>query len=283
MKNVAIIGYGYVGKAVERFFSSHFNIKVYDPFYIKENNLEGVQDGNILFTNDYNEINLCDLAVVCVPTPMGEDGSVDLSIIENTIKQLNTPLILIKSTIPPKTTERLIKESGKNIVFSPEYIGEGNYVVQWWKDVGYPHPTDMKYHDFQIFGGERKNTKGVLQFFKKVMGPSIRYIQTDSTTAELTKYMENSWGATKVIFSNEFAKIAETFGVDYDELRELHLQDGRVGRMHTAVFEDNRGFGGKCYPKDVNGIVKASEKAGYEPKLLKQVLSTNNELRKENK
>jgi len=280
MKNVAIIGFGYVGKAMGRFFQDHFNIYVYDPFLDDESVKEISKLGYSQETK-WEAINSCDLAVVCVPTPQGKDDSVDLSIIEDTIKNLNTPLILIKSTIPPKTTERLIEETGKPIVFSPEYIGEGNYVVQWWKDSGYPHPTDMKKHDFQIFGGEKKNTKGVLQFFKKVLGPGVRYIQTDSTTAELTKYMENSWGATKVIFSNEFCKIAEAFGVDYDELRELHLQDGRVERMHTTVFEDNRGFGGKCYPKDVNGIVKASEEVGYEPKLLKEVLSTNDDLRKE--
>ena len=250
---------------------------------MQENRLEGVQDKETFFTGQNREaVNNCDLAIICVPTPMGKEGEVDLSIIEETIEWLDTPLILIKSTIPPTTTKRLIEKTGKKIVFSPEYIGEGNYVVQWWKDQGYPHPTDMKKHDFQIFGGERDATSGVLQFFKKILGPGVVYAQTDSTTAELVKYMENSWGATKVIFSNEFCKIAESFGVDYDELRELHLLDGRTEKMHTAVFKDNRGFGGKCYPKDVNGIVKASEEAGYEPKLLKSVLSVNNDLRKDN-
>lgn len=290
-RSVAIIGYGYVGKAMEKFFCKHHDIKVYDPPYIEKNNLEGVvekhEGENITFTNDKSDINACDLAVVCVPTPSNEDGSVDLSYIYNTFKWLNTPDILIKSTVPPGTTKKLIEgfESDiidRRIAFSPEYIGEGKYVVQWWKDKGYPHPTDMKYHDFQIFGGERKVTSEIMEFFKPILGPEVKYIQTDSTTAELTKYMENSWGASKVTFCNEFANIAETLGVDYNELRELFLLDGRVERMHTAVFKYKRGFGGKCFPKDVQGVVKFSEEAGYVPEFLKEVLRSNDKFIKDN-
>lgn len=277
MKNIAIVGYGYVGKAMVNFFKDHYNIFVYDPIYFETKNTE-----QITFTKEKDAINSCDLAVVCVPTPMDVSGEVDLSIIRETVAWLNTPVILIKSTIPPGTTDKLIEETGKNIVFSPEYIGEGKYVVQWWKDKGYPHPTDMKYHDFQIFGGERKNTSQVLEFFKKILGPEVKYIQTNTRTAELVKYMENSWGAMKVTFCNEFYDIAQSLGIDYNELRELWLLDGRVERMHTVVFEDKRGFGGKCYPKDVNGIVYASEKAGYEPKLLKEVLRRNKEFNARN-
>lgn len=280
MKHIAIVGFGYVGRAVCRLFQDHYKIMVYDPFL--KGNEEELTHPNVSQEVEKDAINSCDMAVICVPTPMSETGEVDLNIILETLNWVNTPQILIKSTIPPGTTDFLIKETGKKVVFSPEYIGEGRYVVQWWKDRGYPHPTDMKFHDFQIFGGDRENTSEVLQFFKKVLGPGIQYIQTDSKTAELVKYMENSWGATKVIFCNEFAKMAEAFGVDYDELRELFVLDGRVEKMHTAVFKDNRGFGGKCFPKDVNGIVRASEKAGYEPRLLKSVLNVNKSFQDEN-
>ena len=265
-RKVAVVGYGYVGKSVFNFFKDHFDTIFYDPF------VEG--------SATKESVNECELAVVCVPTPMADDYSVDLGIVNDTIEWLNTPLILIKSTIPPGTTEELIKKTGKNIAFSPEYIGEGRYVVQWWKDRGYPHPTDMKYHDFQIFGGDRKTTSGILEFFKKVLGPEVKYMQTDPRTAEVCKYMENSWGYMKVMFCNEFRDIAVTFGVDYNELRELWLLDGRTERMHTAVFEWDRAVGGKCFPKDVNGIVQASKKAGYEPTLLEAVLAKNKQLKK---
>lgn len=288
MKSIAIIGYGYVGKTVERFFKDHYKIKVYDPPYIKENLLEGVDDDGTFFTTDKEDINCVDLAIVCVPTPAGDNGKVDLSILHEIFGWLHPYLTLIKSTVPPGTTQKLVEGEGsdwidRKIAFSPEFIGEGNYMVQWWKDKGYPHPTDMKYHNFHIFGGKKETTSEILEFFKTVVGPDVQYFQTDSKTAELVKYMENSWGATKVTFCNEFANIAEKIGVDYDELRELWLLDGRVERMHTAVFKEKRGFGGKCYPKDLRGIIKLSEENGYVPELLKEVLKSNDRIRNPNK
>ncbi len=283
MKKIAVIGHGYVGDAIFKFFGNHFDTCVVDPKYTD-------------FEAKKLEANDCDLAIVCVPTPMSEDGSVDLSFVESTLEWLTKPLVLIKSTIPPGTTDYLkekfktketIEEpeyaeevvTPRRIVFSPEYIGEGNYFIPFWKD--YPHPKEMQYHSFQIMGGDRKDAREVLEYFQKVTGPEARYHVTDAKTAELCKYMENAYIATKVTFCNEFANIAEAFGVDYGELRELWLLDGRVGRMYTSVFKDARGFGGKCLPKDVNGIVQQTKKVGYQPKLIEAVLAVNKEIRKE--
>lgn len=267
MKKIGIIGYGYVGKGIHDFFKDHYEIMVYEVNPKKE-------DLGIVNFSTQEEINKnCDMAVICVPTPMFLDGSVDTLMVESSIQWLETPVILLKSTVPPGTTEKLVQMYKKRIAFSPEYMGESKYVTQWW--LGIPDPKDMKKHDFQIFGGERETTSEILEYFKVVLGPIPKLIQTDSKTAELTKYMENCWGATKVMFCNEFAKIAETFNVDYDELRELWLLDGRIHRMHTAVFKDKRGFGGKCFPKDIHGMVRAAEKAGYVPELLKEVIKSN--------
>jgi UDPglucose 6-dehydrogenase len=93
--------------------------------------------------------------------------------------------------------------------------------------------------------------------------------------------MENAFIATKVTFANEFYNLAQAFGVEYKELRELWLLDERMGRMFSAVFPDARGFSGKCLPKDVNAIAKASEKAGYDPKFIKAVLESNDRIRGE--
>lgn len=265
-KSIAIIGYGYVGKAIEAYFKDHFRIALYDPY---------------LGYSDKEPINNADLAIVCVPTPMQDDGSVDLSAINEIFAWIKTPLIVIKSTVPPGTTERLAKTCHleERLVFSPEYIGEGNYPTPFWKDI--PDATDMKRHSFFIFGGHKKATAPVMEFFKRVSGAHARYMYTDSTTAELVKYMNNAWLATKVTFMNEFFEIAERFDVDYNALRELVLLDGRVGASHTLVYTEKRGFGGKCLPKDVNGIVKAAEEKGYAPKLLKEVLESNKRFRKE--
>jgi len=261
-KKVAIVGYGYVGKGVYNFFKDNFETIFFDP--------------NVPGSAKKSEINFCDLAVVAVPTPMGDDGSCDLSIIEETLGWLETPLILIKSTIPPTTTQKLSEKTGKKICFSPEYMGEGGYFVPFWK---YAHPKDMKCHSFQIIGGDKETASNILDFFVRVMGPDAKFSITDSTTAELVKYMENAFIATKVTFCNEFYNLAKAFGVEYKELRELWLLDERMGRMFSAVFPDKRGFEGKCLPKDVNAIAKASEKAGYDPKFIKAVLDSNDRIR----
>jgi UDPglucose 6-dehydrogenase len=257
----AIIGYGYVGKAVHEFLAHSYDTVIYDP-----------PQGH----DDKEAANACDFAVVCVPTPMQPGGAVDLSYIEETILWLRTPLIIIKSTVPPGTTATL--KSGSLICFSPEYIGEGNYPVPYWQNI--PHPTEMRYHSFHIFGGVKEATNAAIEYWKRAAGPFAKFYECDSTTAELVKYSENSWIATKVTYVNELYDIAETFGVDFNELRELWLLDERVGRSHTLVYKGRRGFDGKCIPKDTNGIVAAAKAKGYTPELLQSVLKVNEKFNK---
>lgn len=250
IQTVGIVGYGYVGRAMHELFPEAC---IYDPHLSSSHTKE--------------DINRRDMALVCVPTAMNKDGSCDVSLVTESIAWLTTPYILIKSTIPPGTTDALRAQYRKRIVFSPEYAGESAYWSPYnWKIIEEP---------FLILGGDRSDTVVILNCFKKKMGPTKRYFQVDARTAELAKYMENAFYATKVTFCNEFFEIARAFNVDYNEVRELFIVDPRINAMHTLVFEDNRGFGGKCFPKDVNGIVRAAENAGYEPKLLKQVLSSN--------
>lgn len=254
---IAIIGYGYVGKAYYNFFQSDHDVIFYDPIF----------DGA-----PQSEINTCELSIVCVPTPMQDNGDCDTSIVQSTLQWLKTPLVLVKSTIPPGTTESFIRKYGSRIAFSPEYIGEGKYFVPFWK---YPHPTEPKSHEFLIIGGYEPFRSRIVDILLSVMGPSTKVIKMSPTEAEIVKYMENTWGGTKVTFANEFYEICKAFGADYQTVREGFVADGRVERMHTMVRADARGFGGKCFPKDINAIVKASENAGYEPMLIKQVLESN--------
>jgi len=262
MKICVIGGAGYVGKAVVDLFECRDDFEVWS------------RDKGL--TANYG--NGAALAIVCVPTPMDKDGHCDTSIVEEVIAESDFPLYLIKSAVPPGTTDFLRAKLQKNIVVSPEYIGEGSYPMPFWE--GIPHPTDMSRHDFQIFGGEKKDTTRMVEIFSKVLGPYCRFFQTDSKTAELTKYMENCFFATKITFCHEFSRIAETFGVDYNELRELWLADGRVNRGSTAVFDKSKlGYGGKCLPKDISGIYHAAKERGFESKLLKEVMETNRSLR----
>lgn len=249
---------GVVGQGMFNLFKDRFEVIGYDTKIDK----------------DRTKVMGCDLAIICVPTNMRPDGSADTSIVEEVVSWLDTPLILIKSTVPPTTTEKLVAKYNKEICFSPEYMGESKNFTPFWK---YADPTDAKKHDFVIVGGNKAND--ILAYFMKVMAVEAHYTSCTSREAELVKYMENSYFATKVTFCNEFYDIAQALEIDFNKVREMWLLDSRVDRNHTLVFKDERGFGGKCLPKDVNAIVKASEDAGYHPTLLKSVLSTNKRIR----
>jgi UDPglucose 6-dehydrogenase len=275
MKKVAIIGYGFVGRGMSIIFPEAI---IYDPF-IKE------------LSTTKEQVNECDLAIVCVPTaPKGMEGiqgvnedeteylEADLSILNDVLSWLDTDLILIKSTVPPGTTLGLNKLLDKKICFSPEYMGEGNYYVP----PKYPDPLDPRQHGFMIIGGDKKVAQDILAFFLTVLGPAKKYMIMSSIEAELVKYMENTWGAMKVSFCNQWFDICETFGGSYEVVREGFLLDPRTEEMHTVVFRDKRGFNGKCYPKDLLAIVGACKKAGFTPDLLAEVWETNKKHLKKN-
>lgn len=254
MKKITIIGHGYVGQGYHKVFPEAI---IYD-----EPKKIGTK----------KEVNNCDLAIISVPTPMLEDGKCDISIIEDVINWIETPLILIKSTIPPGTVDQLKKKTGKKICFSPEYMGEGKYFISKWK---YPDPLNPISHTFQIIGGDKKDCDDIVGILCEKLGPEKFYYIIDAVEAEIIKYMENSWGATKVSFCQEFYDLCQIFGVSYNKVREGFLLDSRVERMHTSVFPHKRKWGGKCWPKDIHAIVKKAEEMGYSMDLLKQVIKNN--------
>lgn len=274
--DIAIIGMGYVGKAMFELLKDHYNIATKDnsrAYKLWEKGEVHPVDDYASIEDEYGIANKAKLAIICVPTMMNPDGSCDTSIVEDVVMKLKIP-VLIKSTIAPGTTDRLnAQRVERDVCFSPEYIGEGKYAVKFWQ--GHPHPTDMKLHDFQIIGGKRKWTNHVVDIFSQVLGPSVTYAQTDAKTAEFVKYFENVWGAMKVTFMNEMFECAEKLGVDYREARELWALDGRVEKMHTVVFPNKRGWNGKCYPKDIMAFIRTVRDAGYEPELLKEIIRSN--------
>lgn len=259
MKTIEIIGYGVVGQGMARLFRDRFEVVIHDP----EKNF------------NRTDIDIIpDLSIVCVPTPMGEDGSCDISYVESAIKECKSKLILIKSTVPPETTIKLAKKFKKDICFSPEYMGESKYFTPFWK---YPDPTNAASHTFVIIGGDKAGE--IANYFIQVMSVDTVYHLCSATEAELIKYAENTFFATKVTFCNEFYDICKAYGVDWKGVREGWLLDPRINKNHTLVFDDDRGFGGRCFPKDTSAIIKAAESKGYEPTLLKAVLATNDKIR----
>lgn len=276
MKKVIVIGHGYVGKQMASMLSHGHKVVAYD------NNDDETFNLNYPYsvTSVRGSAQGADLAVVCVPTPMASDGSCDTSIVKEVCSWIDAPLVVIKSTVPPGFTESLndVESRGslkgrRNFHFSPEYAGEPvNYVPPQ-----YPNPRDSRSHDFCIVGGPRASE--VLDYFAICMATSARYVATSSTAAELCKYMENAYFATKIMFCTEFAMMAEACGVDYLELRNLWALDSRVEPDHTMVLKDRMGFGGKCLPKDLSAIIEWSNNHAHAPMLLKAVRSMNEVIR----
>ncbi len=233
---ITIVGYGRVGKAVEELLGDHY----------------------VLATDSYEG----DLGIVCVPTPSKEDGSCDTSIVEEVVGKLRTKLILIKSTVEPGTTDKLIEKTGKRIVFSPEYIGESKYYNPYFNE----RMLDCPY---VVLGGSNRDCNVILDVLVPVMGPTKTYYKTTSLNAEIIKYMENAFFATKVAFVNEMYEICKSLGADWHSVREGWLLDPRVNKMHTAVIK--KGYSGKCFPKDIKALIKVAESKGYKSELLKKV------------
>lgn len=255
--NIGIIGYGVVGRALAKVFgyeAGNPQVRIYDKL------LKGLNS-----PRQRAAIQTCDIVLVAVPTPEGPDGSCDVTAVEEVVSWVTAPMCL-KSTVPPGTVDRLVAATGKRISFSPEYVGE----TRWhpWKGIDS--------HGFVIVGGEKSLCDLVVRAYQEHLGPLVRYYMTDAKTAELCKYMENSFLATKVAFVNQFCDLAQTYGVNYNELREVWLADERIGRSHTIVT-DERGYRGRCLPKDIAAIIQAAKPLGGAP-LLEAVDRYNDEV-----
>ena len=254
---VGIVGCGFVGSNMRKLFAQAHEVVVYDPRLSGDESHQG-------------NIRGAEITFVCVPTPMAQDGSCDISLVNLSVGWIESPIIVLKSTVPPGTTDMLSESFRKNVHFSPEYMGEGKQFVAPWK---YPDPRDARSHPFVICGGDSASI--VLDLYSTVMANDAAYIACTNVEAELAKYMENSFLATKVAFCYEFAKIAEAFNVDFKKVRELWLHDPRMGRSHTMVLPNQNGFNGKCLPKDLSAIVEAATQNGFDPELLRAVREIN--------
>jgi nucleotide sugar dehydrogenase len=260
---IGIIGYGYVGKAMAALFETHYDVEIYDP---------GIKE-----YSDKDKVNACDIGVICVPTPMGEDNQCDTGLIWGTMEWLETPVVLLKSTSSIGTTDALNAKYDGRVVFSPEFVGESTHYT------ASKFTTDVKETPFFIFGGEREATNKMIDLYMPITGPSKMYRQTTAREAELTKYMVNSFLAMKVAFCYEMDQVCKSMGSDYNEVRDLWLLDPRVTTSHTGVMETNfEPYGmpppegvSKCFPKDVNGLVQCAKAGGYDAKLLAEVVSSN--------
>ena len=277
--NIGIIGYGIVGKSVAVSFQSKCHLYVYDPDYINTSTTEE----NIKFCKTINPIiENSAFIFICVPTPMKDDSvhSFDSSYMDATLDALAQALppgqehiLIIKSTVVPSKVNEYIKHySQLNIVISPEFLTEKNYITCALKPA------------YQIYGGQDIHTHKVQQLFEKhsICSP-CKVAYCDPVGASLIKYMVNSFLAMKVGFMNQFYDVAKLSGtqMQWQEITEIFHHDTRVGNSHADVPGDDgqRGWGGKCFPKDVRAIIDDAKSHRYALDIMQTVWEYNRKLR----
>ena len=253
--NIGIIGQGFVGNAVFQKFRNYYNVYTYD-----------LQAKLCNATNEEIFVE-CDTIFVCLPTPMNKDGSCYTGLVEAELRDLDEKCrfgqnkkktIIIKSTISPGTTAKWNKQfKNLNVVFNPEFLTEANAV------------SDYENQNRIILGGPRKATTKLKPIFAKVF-PKAAIIKTDSTYAEMVKYVTNSFLATKVSFANEMYEICNGLDIDYDKVIEYAQYDDRLGKSHWAVPgpDGDFGYGGHCFPKDVKALIHVAKKLDVTPTIL---------------
>jgi len=282
MKTIGIIGLGFVGSAVYEGMKHAFDIVAYDKkiglrewqhkLTSPDNYISGDIGARVVLEKADGPI------FICLPTPMNPDGSCNISIVEGVIAMLNElnegnepRVVTIKSTVVPGTTDRLnARYSNLYVCFNPEFLTERNHI------------DDFKNQDRIIVGGPRGGTDVLKQLYATAY-PDVPVTKTSSTIAELVKYTTNCFLAAKVSVANEIEQICDKLQVDYDKVIEYATKDKRLGPSHWAVPgpDGKRGFGGSCFPKDLNGLISLAESLNIDAHTLKGAWATNLNVRPE--
>jgi UDPglucose 6-dehydrogenase len=267
---IGIIGKGFVGSAVAHGFSHQTSygasIKIYDLNPERsQNSLE-------------ETVNESDFIFLSVPTPSDAKGNMDLSIVENALNEISnvnknkSNIVLLRSTVVPGTT-KIFQDKFPNIrfVFNPEFLTERSAAF------------DFINQTRVILGGDSKYTSQVKKLYQDRFGSFLPVIETNFQTAELIKYMNNLFFATKVSFLNEMKLLADKIDVDWDKAVEGFVLDGRIGHSHLSVpGPDGRfGFGGSCFPKDIQALISFAKEYDINMNVLEGAWETNLKVRPE--
>lgn len=252
---IGIIGAGWVGKAQKELFPDAL---VYTP-----------SNGE---TREH--INTCDVVFIAVPTPVIGEGKLDTSIVEESIKWCEAPLIVVRSTVNPGDCDTWQDRYNKQIVFQPEYLGETP-----------AHPLlDTKQTNFIILGSNRNKigtvveggSRKVIELYQTVYNANIKIRQVNLRTAEVIKLSENRAIAFKVAQCQELYDVCELDGTDYYEVvQAVYGDDPRFNLWWTFVYPQKRGFKSKCIPKDVYAWCAFAESLGYNPVITRAMLERN--------
>ena len=297
--NIAVVGLGFVGLSMSSVLASkNYNVVGIDidnqkcsdirngllPLFEPdlENTLRIGLKKKLTISNNFSLIKNCDMIFVTVGTPQKSNGAIELSMIKKattTIGQIirkskKSPIIFIKSTVVPGTAENVIlpileKKSGKKanrdfgIISNPEFLQESNAI----RDTKYPHAI--------VLGGKQsKYMKKAKMFFSK-MHPNVPIVITNFQTAEMIKYANNSFLATKISFINQLSNICQNIpGTNIDDVAKIIGLDPRIGKLFLNA---GPGYGGSCLPKDISALINFADKIGVNPLLLNAVKKTNHE------
>lgn len=266
--DIGIIGQGFVGSAIREGLKNFYEVRTYD---IDEDRCNSTHQ-EVCYKSD--------IIFVCVPTPMRKSGECDTRILESVVEKINNecqanpdrnkPILVIKSTVPPGTTENINKiATVLDVCFSPEFLTEANSF------------EDFKNQSRIIIGGPRPATGKVKQMFRRAF-PIIPIVKTGTKTAEMVKYFTNCFLATKVTFANQMYEICNRTDIDYDKVCEYALYDMRIGKSHLAVPgpDGDRGFGGHCFPKDLAAMIAFGSQNKGDASFLQTVQDYNDKCRR---
>jgi len=287
MSKVAVIGTGYVGLTTGAYLA-HLGHHVVCADVIEEKVAllqsgripileagleelvrEGLDGGRLSFVlGAANAVPEAEFVFLCVPTPQAEDGSADLSYIEDAAREIGPALeaetvVINKSTVPVGSTrvvERALGRDDVSVISNPEFLREGSAV------------HDSLHPDRIVIGGDDQAAAiRVAALFEDLQAPLI---VTSPASAEVIKYASNAFLATKVSFINAVANLCEAVGAD---VREVVLGMGYDKRIGFEFLKPGPGWGGSCFPKDTRALVRIAEDAGYDFGLLKGVIQVNDE------
>ena len=266
-QKIGIVGNGFVGSAVRYGFSPNVGCDAEVKVYDKDPNKS---------TDKLSDVINSDIIFLSVPTPSNLDGSMNIEIVDRALTDIDeygtNAVILLRSTVVPGTTRKLQdKYPNLRLVFNPEFLTERSANF------------DFINQDRVILGGDINDVEVAEDLFKSRFGSTLSILKTNYETAELIKYMTNTFFATKISFLNDMKLIADKSGVIWEDAIDGFIRDGRVGHSHLNVpgHDGKYGFGGSCFPKDIQALINFGKELGVEMSVLEGAWKTNLKVRPE--
>jgi len=265
--NMCVIGFGFLGSSIVHVFNLHADIKIYDKYKESDTIEDAVSDSEFVW--------------MCLPTPMKKsDGSCDLSIVEENVSAVNDlsdpksgRIVIIKSTVTPGTCRQLQKKyKNISIVSCPEFLTARAHLINSLS------PNRI------IIGTENKDVGDRTEdMFRHRFGNAINIFRTSWEKAEMCKLGANIFFATKVMYFNFIYEMCKNIGIEYDDVRDLILSDGRIAVSHADIpgHDGSVGFGGMCFSKDICSLIFEANNRGVDAKFLEEIWERNLRIRKD--